>query len=462
MTESYEQLNRNSAPVAPTEISAPTTKSADVDWNAYIDTLISSPTTKIGSMPGIGATVTYSFMDSLPSDYSGRSDGNGFQVLNDTMKSATRSAFEAWANVSNISFVETTGDDALIRIGANSQAGSSGYAYLPSNQTGAGINSDIFLNGDAAYMLEPVAGTFGYETLLHEIGHALGLDHPHEGTVLSSSLDTNANTVMSYVTLSNNTTPQALDIAAITYLYGTSDGSAFSASNLQIGSSSADVLGGSSSTDYIHGQGGADYIALGGGDDGSYAGSGNDTVLGGSGADLVYGNLGLDLLSGGAGNDTLFGGQNEGTSAPFRSGADTLVGGDGLDVLYGNYGGDALLGGDSNDTLYGGQDDDTLSGGGGSDFLFGNLGNDLLAGGSGSDVFVMGSGQGADTISDFDTAADYVRINSGANGITSSADALALVSDVNGTAVLDLGGGNTVTFTGLSSSNMSVLDFWII
>ena len=287
---------------------------ATIDWTQYVDTLVASPTIKLGSMPGIGATVTYSFMESLPSDYVGTDYANGFQAFNDTMKDAARSAFDAWSAVANITFVETVGDSAAIRLGANSQSSSSAYAFYPSNQTGEGIDSDVFLNADLSYMLSPTVGTFGYETLLHEIGHALGLKHPHEDSpLLASSLDSNANTVMSYNNVTTNTTPQALDEAAIKYLYGASDGSSYTILTLQVGDSAGNTLAGSDANDYIHGQAGADFISLGSGDDGSYAGDDNDTVFGEGGSDLIYGNKGLDYIDGGSGNDTIFGGQNAGS-----------------------------------------------------------------------------------------------------------------------------------------------------
>jgi Ca2+-binding RTX toxin-like protein len=86
-----------------------------------------------------------------------------------------------------------------------------------------------------------------------------------------------------------------------------------------------------------------------------------------------------------------------------RGGDDTLLGGSGDDILTGEEGNDSLVGGDGADVVIGDEGSDTLLGGAGDDFLEGGLGNDSLTGGEGNDWFNYSSGDGLDTISDFNT-----------------------------------------------------------
>jgi serralysin len=68
-----------------------------------------------------------------------------------------------------------------------------GYTYYP----GPGKGGDVWLStGIRKYGFAD--RSYGFATLAHEIGHALGLKHPNEGRpVLASSLDYPANTIMS-------------------------------------------------------------------------------------------------------------------------------------------------------------------------------------------------------------------------------------------------------------------------
>ena len=112
-------------------------------------------------------------------------------------------------------------------------------------------------------------------------------------------------------------------------------------------------------------------------------------VITGAGADTIQGADRGEVLSGNAGNDVIDG----------RAGSDTLWGGEGDDRLIGGPGFDRLYGGDGNDTLFAG------AGTGQADVMQGEAGNDrfvdsaanasLYQGGAGNDTFAAAGG--ADT-----------------------------------------------------------------
>jgi serralysin len=438
-----------------------------------IDAVVASVSSKWGpSMMGVSHTVTYSFMESLPSYHT--SDGT-FTVFNDTMETMARAALDAWASASNLSFTEVTdsGDGGEIRFGANFQASSAGYAFYPSTSD---IGGDIMIANNEDYNLAPEPGNWGYYTLLHEVGHAIGLKHSgnysssDEGPFLSSSDDTDT-TVMSYNVGASGTARDlgTLDIQAVQYLYGTSN--AGSIGNTTWGNSDAETFTGDSGIQYFLGYGGGDTFRLGGGDDGALGGGGEDTISGGDGNDLIYGNAGLDLIIGGSGHDTLFGGQNSGSemsfgtgsSLAFREGTETLSGGAGHDLINGNHGSDVVIGGAGQDTLYGGQDADTISGGGDIDYIYGNLGDDLMIGDSGWDRFYIQSNGGDDTITDFTRLNDwlYVESNINSSGIDTDPEVIAAATQSGSDVVIDFGSGNTLTLNNFALADLSTADIVI-
>jgi Ca2+-binding RTX toxin-like protein len=227
-------------------------------------------------------------------------------------------------------------------------------------------------------------------------------------------------------------------------------------------SASATQSTGTDGPDMLVGTAGNDIIS---------AGDGWDTVDGGIGDDIIYGNRNLDSLSGGSGADTLYGGQNDGPATAdasglmaMQQGTETIRGGVGNDYIYGNFGSDILYGDDGDDALYGGQNPDSLFGGAGNDWLFGNRGSDELSGGDGADVFVIASNGGQDVITDMthDGVIDKVYIQRGINGasIYSVEDILGRLSnDGSGRAVVDLGDGNSVTFSNHAANWFTGADF---
>lgn len=119
-----------------------------------------------------------------------------------------------------------------------------------------------------------------------------------------------------------------------------------------------------------------------------------ENAKGGSQNDYITGNSADNCLWANQGNDILFG----------QEGNDTLYGGLGNDMLFGDDGNDILIGEEGNDVLFSGSGDDLLYAGSGNDILIASTGNNILYGGYGDDVFIIKNGsniisgnQGKDT-----------------------------------------------------------------
>ena len=136
---------------------------------------------------GTAATVTYAFRDSvttMPTDTAGFSQFNSAQIAAGVL------AFAAWSDVGNITFqrVQDAGSEysnnatILLANYSSGQDGAAAFAYLPGGTPGATgfsqVQGDVWINSSLSYNALPVQQGYGQLTLLHEIGHAIGLSHP--------------------------------------------------------------------------------------------------------------------------------------------------------------------------------------------------------------------------------------------------------------------------------------------
>ncbi|MBH9552060.1 Ig-like domain-containing protein [Inhella gelatinilytica] len=178
---------------------------------------------------GTAVNVSYSFVEVAPASGPG---ATGFRPFSPAERQVVRDLLAQTAALTQITFVEvseTGGSTGQMRFGVSQQAATKGLAYLPF-QAGAGeAAGDVWMDLESMLALAP--GTEGYQALLHEVGHALGLRHPRntEGgdawaTQLRLQDDRTALTVMSS-SLSPDGLFRAdwgpLDVLALRYLYGT-------------------------------------------------------------------------------------------------------------------------------------------------------------------------------------------------------------------------------------------------
>lgn len=183
------------------------------------------------STPGQAVALTFSFMTSQPSYAAAETAGFGFIGPDASYKQAVRTILEKLQSETGLTFTEVTDSASSfgqLRFGANQQFLTKGYSYLPGSVSDDRAG-DVWMDKDSLLRLSP--GQEGWQALLHEIAHALGLSHPRQsgdgttGPVLLSEWNNNAYTVMS----SANAAPGLwqswygpYDLQALKALYGAS------------------------------------------------------------------------------------------------------------------------------------------------------------------------------------------------------------------------------------------------
>lgn len=177
---------------------------------------------------GQPVSLSFSFMSAAPT-YGGGQGGTGFEAPTEAYKQAVRAILQKLQTETGLQFTEvtdSTGSYGQLRFGTNQQTATKGYSYTPGSVTDDRLG-DVWMDKDTLTRLAP--GQEGWQALLHEIAHSLGLSHPRQtgdgttGPVLIDAWNNNAYTVMS----SANASPglwqswfAPYDIQALQYLYG--------------------------------------------------------------------------------------------------------------------------------------------------------------------------------------------------------------------------------------------------
>lgn len=315
--------------------------------------------TKWGGAVGTGVTLKFSFVTN-PSAIT--YDTGVLGGFSSAQQAAAKQAQAAWAAVADIKFTQVT--DSTSGAGdirwLNSSTPPTAWAYYPTQNAEGG---DVWVGTSHPDYKSPVVGNYGYATFMHELGHALGLQHPHEVSGTPVLRDQLKYSIMSYRDFAGDsldgytsafypTTPMLDDIKAIQTLYGKN--MSFNAGN----------------TVYKWGATQSIYQTI-------WDAAGVDTIDASNQLKGVVLNLNPGTFS--QIGKTFFNGKtsvNDCLAIAYDCTIENAIGSALSDTLYGNTAGNVLSGGAGNDRLFGYAGNDVLNGGAGIDTLIGSVGND--------------------------------------------------------------------------------------
>ena len=359
--------------------------------------------------PGYGIDLTYSFADSSSNfsdayDRQALAQKNFSQNPSDIFKTTVKEVLELFSNISLLNFFEVQETDNVVghlRFGTTSVENSA-FAWLP--YEGFSAAGDSWYNSTNNWFNDPYAlmdGTYWNQTIIHEVGHALGLAHSQESNQISyrtygiDAPDGSEHNALPYTNmaypeyvgdppdglenyLSRPTNLMIDDVAAIQHLYGVNEQYNISDNIYQIDTFDMGSYNALYGDQYIY----ASIWDAGGIDTISWSTQNSSATI-----DLNHGAFSS------FGNIT--GPNDTDLDKPYMQDGDGLLG-IGYNVIIEN-----AIGGTGSDTIVGNQIENILYGGAGSNV------KDILSGGAGADIFVACLADASSDLSSADVIKDF-------------------------------------------------------
>jgi serralysin len=425
--------------------------------------------------------ITYSFLDGphtigqYNNPHQGFSEPGGYSALSPEEQAVARESMKLWDDLIAPKIVETNGNGADIVFANTTTGPAQGWTYYPSEHQYKHIGSDVWTADPTVNWtndwLNPVGG-YGWTTIVHESGHALGLSHPgaynydpnvpqtYEG-LAEYAQDSRQYSIMSYWDATKTgaravnwdgllynypQTPMLHDVLAIQAKYGADPTTRAGDTVYGFNSNAGDNLFDFSQNHYpmlciYDAAGSHDKIDLSGFNVSQFVDlhAGSFSSIGAGMPSAEEANAYLANLTALSGEDwgTFDAAAWQSTMTSFQNANANSIANDlalvgqtpvtgittteyqNVSIAYGVTIEDAT-GGSARDLLWGNEVANILSGMGGNDVLngfegndtlIGGTGNDSLTGGAGSDLFVFANDGSTDTVTDFQTGVDKIDLS---------------------------------------------------